>query len=304
MVRRLYEKYCVQIEWNIGFTCASDTAVRDLVTSGKLGAIQWCPRNSVLGSRADPFIWALDGQERVLYEEIDSWTGRGEIRSISLRDLPRRQHSRVEIVQPLHLSYPFVKQWENVWYCMPECARSGGIDLYFWDTDSESWRIKRRLLDEVPILDGSLLWLEGIWYLFGTVKGPSSYDTLKIWWSHSLEGEWLPHRQDPAKVDVRSARSGGALFEFDGRWYRPAQDCSGGYGSALTINRIEVLTPDVFLETTVSQVRPDPYGPYPDGLHTVAVYGNQIIIDGKRIGFSPWLPLMKAARRMSRWVGR
>jgi hypothetical protein len=302
-LRRLYEKYCVRTEWNIGFTRASDTAIRDLITSGRLGPIQWCPRVSLLGSRADPFVWALDGEPRILYEEIDSWTGRGEIRSILLEHLSRRQRSRLEILKTYHLSYPFVMKWENVWYCMPECARSSGVDLYFWNSATSSWQLKRRLLDQVPILDGSLLLLDGIWYLFGTIKGSSSYDTLKIWWARSLEGEWWPHRSDPAKVDVRSARPGGALFEFEGRLYRPAQDCSDRYGGALTINRIEVLTPNDFRETTVSRVRPDRSGPYPHGLHTLAVYGDRIVFDGKRTGFNPWLPVMKAARRVSRLTG-
>jgi hypothetical protein len=123
---------------------------------------------------------------------------------------------------------------------------------------------------------------------------------LRIWWSKTLEGNWQPHACDPAKVDVSSARSAGPLFELGGRWYRPAQDCTKGYGTAVTINRIDVLTPTQFVETTVSTVRPDPHGPYPHGLHTLAVHGHTLLIDGRRIRVSAALPLVKAARRFVR----
>ena len=267
---------------------------------GVLGPVQWCPRVSMLGSRADPFVWPLHEDVRIIYEEIDRWRGLGHIRSISLPRFSRWQRSRREIVQPYHLSYPFIIHWQDAWYCIPESARTEGVDLYVWDAGIDSWQLKRRLLDGVAIVDATLFRHDEIWYLFGTIRGPRAYDTLQIWWAHSLEGEWSRHASNPAKVDLRSARPAGSLFECDGNWYRPAQDCTNGYGSALTINRIDSLTPVDFRETTVSRVRPDPDGLYPDGLHTLAVYGSQIVIDGKRVGHSALLPIMKVAKRVSR----
>ena len=299
-LQRLYEKYCACTEWNIGVVQASQAVLRELVTSGRLGPICWCPRVSVLGSRADPFVWPLDGNVRVIYEEIDRWNDRGHIRSISLKRFSRWQRSRREIVRPYHLSYPFIVHWQNVWYCIPESARAEGVDLYAWDVSMDSWQLKRRLLHGDAIVDATLFRHNEIWYLFGTIRGPRAYDTLQIWWAHSLEGPWVLHGTNPAKVDLRSARSAGSLFEVDGRWYRPAQDCTSGYGGAVTINRIDVLTPVEFAETTVSRVQPDRNGRYPHGLHSLAVYGNQIVVDGKRVGFSAWLPGMKAARKVAR----
>ena len=201
-------------------------------------------------------------------------------------------------MQPFHLSYPFVVRCGDVWYCIPESARSGGVDLYAWDVATRSWKIKRRLIDNVAILDATLFRQEGSWYLFGTLRGEESYAKLRIWWATALDGKWQMHERNPAKIDIRSARPAGPLFELGGRWYRPAQDCVEGYGRAVTINRIEVLTPSEFVETTISSVRPDPKGPYPDGLHTLAVYGDVVLVDGKRESFSMRLLLMKAIRRI------
>jgi hypothetical protein len=299
-LQTLYQRYCVLTDWNIGSATVPPDALDRLVNSGELPPVRWCPRSLRLRSRADPFFWPMEGDERVIYEEIDHWNKLGHIRSVPAQGLLRRQKSRIEILQPFHLSYPFITQLDGIWYCMPEAARSGGLDLYRWDPAARAFKLERRLLDQVGILDATLHRQDGIWYLFGTMRGQGSYDTLRIWWSRSLHEGWQPHARDPVKVDVRSARSAGPLFEHRGRWYRPAQDCTDGYGGAVTINRLERLSPTEFEESIVTQVRPDPHGPYPHGLHTLVVQSGKVLIDGKRVGFSSRLLLMKLARRIVR----
>jgi hypothetical protein len=306
-LQALRQRYCVLTDWNIGVVDVSPADIANLVSHGRLGAVLWSPRLSRWRSRADPFIWPVageDGEDRVIYEEIDHWAQRGHIRSLSLARFSRLQSSRLEIARPFHMSYPFIVQCDGNWYCMPESARSNGVDLYGWDAGSGSWKLERRLIDNVGILDATFFRHDGIWYLFGTMRGDGSYDKLRIWWSESLAGDWRLHGMNPAKTDLRSARPAGPFFKSGGHWYRPAQDCSIQYGGALTINRIDVLTPTRFAETTTSRIAPDPAGPYPDGLHTLALLGDKLLIDGKRTAFCAWLPLMKAVRRIVGWVIR
>lgn len=302
--QRLYRKYCILREWNIGIVKATPGDLDRLVTEGGLGTVTWCPRPSPLSSRADPFVWAIDGDLRVVFEQVDHWSGLGHIRSLSLKRFSGLQRGRMEIVKPYHLSYPHVLSFEGVWYCTPESARAGGVDLYAWNPEARSWVFMSRLIHDVSIVDATLFRHGGRWYLFGALRGDGSYDKLRIWWSNALDGQWRSHARDPAKVDIGSARSAGPIFEIGGRCYRPAQDCTHGYGRAVTINRIEVLTPTEFAETTVSRVRPDPEGPYPDGLHTITVHGDTILIDGRRLRFSAALLLMKVIRRLTRLIAR
>ena len=303
-LRRLFRRYCILTEWNFGLVETPPAALTRLVTDGLLGTVVWCPRRSPLSSRADPFFWPTSHGPRVIYEEISSWSQRGHIRSITLDRFSKRQQPRLEIDRNFHLSYPFVIQVDDTWYCVPESARSGGVDLYAWEPRTKLWVLKRRLIEGIAILDATFFRYEGIWYLFGTVRGDQSYSKLRIWWSYTFEGNWQSHACDPAKVDVRSARPAGSWFEVDGRWYRPAQDCAAGYGSAVTINRLESLSPTEFSETMVCRVRPDPKGPYPDGLHTLGVYRGQVLIDGKKVRFSAALLLMNALRLVVRLPGR
>jgi hypothetical protein len=299
-LQNLYKRYCAVVEWNIGVMEMSPPALEALVLHGRLSRVHWCPRLAPLASRADPFIWPIDGQPRVIYEDIDRWHKRGRIRSISLGRFSRWQRSRLEIDRPFHLSYPFILFHESSWCCVPESARDEGVDLHMWDPVSASWRFRRRLIDGVGILDPTLFSHAGIWYLFGTTRGDGSYEKLRIWWADSLEGPWNMHKNNPAKADIRSARPAGPLFIFSGHWYRPAQDCTGGYGGAITINKIEILSPTEFVETTVSRVAPEPDGPYPHGLHTLSILGDKALIDGKKVTSSAWLPVINVLRRISK----
>ena len=146
-LQRLYRRYCVLQTWNIGVVTAGPMDLQKLVADGRLGTVTWCPRFSPLSSRADPFVWAADGHARVIYEEIDHWNARGHIRSLSLDGFSRPQRTRAEIVKPYHLSYPHTVALGKLWYCIPESARSGGLDLYAWNPERGSWEFQKRMID-------------------------------------------------------------------------------------------------------------------------------------------------------------
>ncbi len=78
--------------------------------------------------------------------------------------------------------------------------------------------------------------------------------------------------------DVRCARPAGALFQADGSWYRPGQDCSRRYGWAISLNRVDVWTESEWKETTVSRIEP---GWRDDvvGIHTINRDGVLTVVD-------------------------
>ena len=76
--------------------------------------------------------------------------------------------------------------------------------------------------------------------------------------------------------DVRRSRPAGALFLWDGKLIRPSQDSSGGYGSALNLNRVDVLTETDYRETLIERIEP---GAGYRGLHTLNGVGEFSVID-------------------------
>jgi len=111
-------------------------------------------------------------------------------------------------------------------------------------------------------------------------------------------------------MNVRSTRPGGTPFVHQGTLYRPAQDCSRGYGGAVALNRVTRLSPVEFHEEVVTVVRPDPHGPFPAGIHTLSAAGDKTIIDGQRTLFVPALffaqlrKMLRRARASSPWQAR
>ena len=108
---------------------------------------------------------------------------------------------------------------------------------------------------------------------------------LRAWYAKDLFGPWMPHALNPIKMDVRSSRPAGTPFVYEGKLYRPTQDCSETYGGMITICHVKRLSPTEFEEEEISKIKPYQDSPYPDGLHTISSIGNMTIIDGKRMVF-------------------
>ena len=279
-------------EWNIGLI---DAPVETLI-EGVKPAIRWLQRPQPFGYAADPFLLrdGRGGELRVLYEDFDYRSWKGDISAIGIDGRAGPPVPQSMLSAAGHRSYPYVFRHNGRLYCVPESADAGEIALYRVDTD----RLTRiaTLVPDVAALDATVVRHDGRWWLFHTDREAGSCERLYIRFADALEGPWLPHAQNPVKVDIRSARPGGTPFLRDGHLYRPAQDCAETYGGRVRLHRIDVLSPTEFSEEEVAVVAPDPDGPYPDGLHTVSGDGGFTVVDGKREGFI-WRAFVGATRR-------
>jgi hypothetical protein len=185
------------------------------------------------------------------------------------------------------MSYPFLLEYEDAVYCIPETYQAREISLFRAGPTLRDWSKVATLVKDFPAVDSTIFRHEGRWWLFCTSQDAGPNSTLFAWHADELTGPWTPHRANPLKTDIRSGRPAGTPFVHDGRLYRPAQDCSTGYGAAVVFNRVLTLTPEDFSEEVAAVLKPDPYGPYPSGLHTVCVLKEHTVIDGARRMFIP-----------------
>ena len=81
--------------------------------------------------------------------------------------------------------------------------------------------------------------------------------------------------------DVRRARPAGGIFPHQGRLYRPAQDCSGGYGYGLRIHEILTFNPTEYAEREVARVEPN-WDKSICGVHQFSHASRLTVIDFKR----------------------
>ncbi len=236
---------------------------------------------------ADPFLFQHQGQLHLFVEEFPFATRRGLIAHAVLGPDGRFPTPRPLLERETHLSYPQVFAHDGRVWMIPESSAGGGIDLYRADPFPGRFALHARLLDG-PYHDATLfarngrLWLAaGSQTLAGTRAG-SSWDALSLFFADHLEGPWTPHPMNPVVVDRRGARPAGEMFEADGALWRPAQDCSQGYGWALTLCRVERLTTEDYAETPTARLAvagtlraaAGPFGP-----HTLNSAGGYEAID-------------------------
>ena len=249
---------------------------------------------------ADPF--ALQNAEgfTILAEDFDWSTGLGQIAAIKTGGDGNFAAPAPAIRLPWHLSYPYLLQVDGERYRIPEMHEFGEVVLFRADATLREWTKVATLIEGVPVVDPTIFRHDGTWWLFATRADCGDNCKLFAWHASELTGPWRPHSANPLKTDVRSSRPAGPPFVHAGELYRPAQDCSTGYGAAVVVNRITCLTPERFEEEPVSMVVPDRRGRYPSGLHTLCGAGERTVIDGSRTAFVP----AAAARELRRKLGR
>lgn len=237
---------------------------------------------------ADPCVLQRNGKTYVFCEEYRHESLRGVVVALET-SADRLLHPRVIMENAYHISYPQIIEDAGEVYCIAETASTRSIDLYRAVEFPYHWQYVRALIRGFRAIDSTFLRYNGKWWLFCTSgDGPrrGDHSHLHIWYADDLLGKWQPHPKNPVKIDVRSSRPGGQFFFQNGRLYRPAQDCSGTYGSAIQINRVDVLTEDDFAETVVGTIRPPANG-YSKGIHTISSDGSWCIVDAKRYKFNP-----------------
>jgi hypothetical protein len=220
---------------------------------------------------ADPFVTCRGGRHYVLFEDYLIGERRGVISCFEIDSAGAQSKPQVVLERPFHLSYPFTFVHEEQVFMIPETAAARSVELYRAEAFPYRW------VHEATLLKDGRLWI------FTTTRehGAQFSDELRIFVADSLAGPWKPHRLNPVVSDVRRARPAGRIFDRDGYLVRPGQDSSTGYGRAVVLNRIEVLTEDEYRETPIARIDGSWWGRNL-GTHTYTFDGSYEAFDGRR----------------------
>jgi len=283
--------------WSVGFTTMP---LVDILKGGRLDCIHWLSPLAGTDYLADPF--PRVGTDQVFCEQRTIGDGNGSIVAIAPDHDGTFQKTSTILAGDRHHSYPCLFQRDGTSYLLPESPERGATVLYTLAADSSLVPIctiapGRRLADP------TLFHHEGRFWIAYTDLDIGAHNNLCLMHASNIEGPWLPHRCMPVKIDICGARSAGMPIRIGDALYRPAQDCAHTYGAGLVIHKVELLTPDSFRESVVSRLRPDPAGPFPHGLHTLAAGDDRVWLDGKRNVFSLACVWTKIVDRL-RWRRR
>jgi hypothetical protein len=262
-------------QWRIGYYFADEEA--DAVCpSSKLQTLV-PPKDR---DWADPFLMCHAGRNFIFFEELPYGVGRAHIAAVEIFADGRSGPPSVVLQRPYHLSYPFVFAWKGDLYMLPETAGNHTVELYRCEQFPHRWTLDRVLLDGIRAFDATLHREGQHWWMFVSVAEPGAdpSEEMHVFWSESPLGPWQPHAANPVVSDARHARGAGPLFRRDGVLYRPSQDCSASYGSAVSINRIDVLDRENYQETLVGRIDPDSKAGM-RCLHTIGAMGSLRVLD-------------------------
>ncbi len=214
--------------------------------------VDWLPKPWFVRYQADPCLLEDGGRVFIYYEEVPFGSSKGRLRA---GRVPRRRNG------PTRRAYdPFapsrrlpirVQAWGHASTAPPRWPQVGASFSFPAETPVGPWSRHSVLLQGVQALDSTVFFFGDRWWLllYGELRaaegtgGTWITDNLYIWHGPEPWGPWEPHRLQPAKEDLRSARPAGRPFVVDDVLFRPAQDCWPWYGARVVINRIITLTP-------------------------------------------------------------
>ena len=130
-------------------------------------------------------------------------------------------------------------------------------------------------LYDKPLIDALRQDIDGNEYIFAT-QGPDANGTKLHIYIKDGKGEYAYHQTVTFNDNV--ARNGGEFFKIGNSLYRPAQDCNGGYGRGLSIQRIEKDDKGMFTFTETARLK-SPRKGLDHGMHTLNEYKGVTVVD-------------------------
>lgn len=203
---------------------------------------------------ADPFMLKVDGDWHMFFEVMHRRTHRGQIGLATSRNGLKWKYRQIVLVEPFHLSYPYVFEWMGEFYMIPESHKAGSIRLYRAAEFPTQWSFVKTLLEGHGFADSSILRHAGKWWLF-TETGPDyRFDTLRLYYADDLLGPWIEHPRSPiVDGNAHVARPGGRVLVADDRIIRYAQDCVPVYGTQVRAFEITELSTTGYREREVGE---------------------------------------------------
>ena len=183
-----------------------------------------------------------------------------------------------------HYSFPFVLNIEGSNFLLPEMASCGQQFLYEIDTNNQITRSFPLMgLEHETLIDPIITLQDGTIWLFAGKRG-SDLDCLFLWSTKSIHEPFVEHVMNPIVCSPKFARNAGAIFNYDGNLYRPAQNCTENYGDGISFMKIEAISQSTYLESLAKSTKfLDSFGP-----HTINFAENVAVFDHYKKVFDPF----------------
>ena len=232
---------------------------------------------------ADPFVITRDEKTICYVEDYCYKKKRACITAIEIIDNKNYLILDPVIQEPFHLSFPFLFEYQQELYMVPETSKSNSVRLYKCVEFPLKWEYQKDILRNVSVVDSMIFEYDGKWWLLCNmaIGGASDHSsTLMAFYSENpLSDDWIAHELNPLIFDSNIARNGGIL-DVNSRFPIRSRQKQGFnlYGTGLTLAKINNLTPSSFSEEEIGQISPDFFKKI-KGCHHIHSNGNYTVYD-------------------------
>ncbi|MBW4501665.1 MAG: family 43 glycosylhydrolase [Scytonema hyalinum WJT4-NPBG1] len=225
------------------------------------------------GFVADPFMIKVDSTWFMFFEVLNQQTRRGEIGLATSEDTVNWKYEKIVLAEPFHLSYPYVFEWMNEYYMIPESHQANSIRLYKASKFPTEWSFVGNIKSGASFLDASIFRHADKWWLFTETNPQHNFDTLRLYYADELLGSWIEHPKSPIiSGNAHIARPGGRVLVMNDKIIRYTQDCQPDYGTQLRAFEITELTTTSYQEREINQnlvIKPTGVGWNGAGMHHI-----------------------------------
>lgn len=261
-------RFCCEQRWTIGFI---ELPIEE-VLEGRAYEVHYL--KGMLKDRwfADPFI--LDYDDNVIHLLVEEFSYNVRRGRIALLTVDRIDYSLLDfsiiLDIPTHLSFPFILRKNGKLFVCPENSESKSWTIYEYDINTNNI-VKIKTIEGVTYTDAIVTNHFGDDIIFTTHLPIQNGNVLFI---YTREGSLI----NEVSFNSNIARNAGDWFLVDGKVYRPAQDCNGGYGLAVVIQEVRQNKEKKFEFRDILRIVSS-NSKYNTGCHTFNTYKGISVVD-------------------------
>lgn len=212
---------------------------------------------------ADPFV--VDFKEKN-YIFVEDYSYKDKKGSISVIEIDKNDNQKIFekiIEEPFHMSFPFVFQYNGIFYMVPETFESNSLKLYKCLNFPDKWVFCYDLISNIKCVDNIIFKKNKIYYLINTGSYQDDFTSqLNIYYSKSpISNKWKKHKLNPVYFSSERGRNGGFISQYN-NLIRVAQNNGinylgdNQYGQEMSLNNIKDISPDSFKEEFIKKIKP------------------------------------------------
>ncbi len=210
---------------------------------------------------ADPFVYTYDNRHIVFLEDFDY---KKNIACISCVEIFQDKSYKIlgkVIDEPFHLSFPYLFEYQNTLFMIPESSASMSIRVYKCLEFPLKWQFEKEIMKDIKAADTIVFEKDSKWWLLTnhtTKNNDDQASLLYIYQSDSpLSQNWIPHKKNPVIFDSNTGRNAGIIIK-DNQIIRARQKQKFNlYGAEFSLAKIEDLTLNSYKENELLEIKPN-----------------------------------------------